>query len=174
MNRLFQSGLTVALVLAFLVLAFGASAAAAQSSSTTTTTAGTTASPVGMWRQIDDETGRARSIIEIYQHDDELRGRIVEILQPGDKAKRNSAGKVICTTCEGDRHNQPVEGMVILKGLKKDGEEWKGGTIFDPSRGKQYNAKMELVSPDRLEVRGYIGFSFVGRTQTWHRAKERK
>jgi uncharacterized protein (DUF2147 family) len=152
MKRFFQSGL-----LAAFLLAFGASAVLAQSS------------PIGQWRTIDDETGEARSIVEIYEEGDELRGRVVEILRASDDAQRNGDGQVICSKCEGVKNNQPIEGMIILKGLEKDGDEWDGGTILDPSKGKTYKAKIELDGSDRLDVRGYVGFSLFGRTQTWQR-----
>jgi uncharacterized protein (DUF2147 family) len=161
MNRLLRSGLIAALV-----FAFGASAALAQSSEAP--------SVVGTWRTIDDKTGNPRSIVKIYKENGALHGRVVEILQVGDDAERNSAGKVICTECEGNKKGQPIEGMVILEGLEKNGDEWSGGTILDPSNGKQYKAKMELDGDDRLDVRGYIGVSLFGRTQTWQRVTQRK
>ena len=154
MKRLFQSGLLVAL---FLVL--GASGALAQPA----------ASPIGQWRTIDDESGEARSIVEIYEKDGALHGRVVEILRASDEARRNSDGQIICTACEGKRKNQSVEGMTILWGLEKDGEEWTGGHIIDPENGNTYSAKMELDGENRLQVRGYRGVSLFGRTQTWQR-----
>ena len=153
MKRLLKPGLWI-----LLFFAFGASATLAQE-----------ASPVGRWRTIDDDTGEPRSIVEIYEENGKLYGRVVEILQVSDKAKRNSEGQVICTACEGEKHNQPIEGMVVLEGLEKDGDAWKGGTILDPSNGKTYKAKISLDGEDRLDVRGYIGVSLFGRTQTWQR-----
>lgn len=155
MKRSLRSGLLVVLL-----LAFGASGAWAQSSS---------ASPIGQWRTIDDESGEARSIVEIYEQDGALHGKVIEILRVSDEARRNSDGQIICTACEGERKDQPVEGMVLLWGLEKDGDEWTGGTIIDPENGNTYNAKMELDGEDRLEVRGYRGISLFGRTQTWQR-----
>lgn len=153
MKRLLRSGLWAAFL-----LIIGASAAFAQQSS-----------PIGQWRTIDDKTGEPRSIVEIYQEDGTLRGRVVEVLQTSDDAQRNSEGQVICSACEGDRKNQPIEGMVILWGLEQDGSEWEGGTILDPANGKTYNAKLELDGENRLKVRGYLGISLFGRTQTWQR-----
>lgn len=153
MSRLLRSGLLVAFL-----LAFGASAALAQS-----------ASPIGQWRTIDDKTGEPRSIVEIYEEDGQLHGKVVEILQASDEAQRNGEGQIICTACDGKRADQPIEGMTILWGLEKDGDEWEDGKILDPSNGKTYSAKMELDGQDRLEVRGYMGVSLFGRTQTWQR-----
>lgn len=152
MKRLLQFTLPVV----FLIV-FSASAALAQGT------------PVGTWRTIDDNTGEPRSIVEIYEENGALSGRIVEILQVSDKAKRNSEGQVICTACEGARKDQPIKGMVILEGLEKDGDEWSGGIIIDPSSGKSYKAKMELESTNRLKVRGYIGVPLFGRSQIWQR-----
>lgn len=128
-------------------------------------------SPTGRWQTIDDKTGEPRSIVEIYEGDDgQLYGKVVEIVQASDDAKRNDEGQIICSACEGKKHNQPIEGMVILEGLEKDGDEWDGGTILDPENGKTYKAKISLDGEDKLNVRGYIGVALFGRTQTWHRA----
>ena len=129
-------------------------------------------SPVGYWRTIDDETGDARSIVQVYEQDGEIYGKIVKVLKVSDKAKRNEEGQVICTTCEGDRHNQPVEGMVFIKGLEKDGDTYKGGTIFNPEDGKTYKAKMKVNDDGDLDVRGYVGISLFGRSQTWEPAEK--
>lgn len=128
-------------------------------------------SPVGYWRTIDDETGDPRSIVEIYEQDDELHGKIVKVLKANEEAQRNAEGQIICTTCEGEQKDQPVEGLVIIKGLEKDGDEWDGGTIFNPEDGKTYKSKMSLNDDGTLDVRGYVGFSFIGRTQTWEPAE---
>jgi uncharacterized protein (DUF2147 family) len=124
------------------------------------------ASPVGRWRTIDDETNRERSIVEIVQVGDELRGKIVELLnrQPDEPEDP------VCEKCEGAQKNQKVIGMTFLWGLKADGGEWTGGAILDPKNGKIYNAKLSLADGGRkLQVRGYIGTPLFGRTQTWLR-----
>ena len=72
--------------------------------------------------------------------------------------------------CDGDRKGKPVNGMTILWGLKKDGDSWANGKILDPHNGKVYSAKMKLVEGGRkLEVRGFLGVSLLGRTQVWER-----
>lgn len=125
-------------------------------------------SPVGMWRTIDDETGEPRSIVEIYEQEGELFGKIVEIL-PEDRSP-------ICEVCEGEYEGQNLIGVVIVKGMEKDGDEWEDGTITDPKNGKTYNAKMSLSDPNTLEVRGFIKVplmgSAIGRTQTWYRVAD--
>jgi uncharacterized protein (DUF2147 family) len=121
-------------------------------------------SPVGTWTTIDDETGQPKSIIEISEQDGELTGKVVEVLQS------DQGPNPVCRECEGERHDQPVVGMTILWGLRKDGDEWSGGQILDPHNGKTYKCKMHLVEGgSQLEVRGFIGFSLLGRTQTWLR-----
>lgn len=158
MKKLFCSTTTVFLLLLFAL----APAAQAQD-----------ASPVGTWRTIDDETNEPKSIVEIYEGEDgKLYGRVVEILQAGPEAERNAAGEIICTACDGDKEDQPVVGMVIIEEMEADGDEWEDGTILDPSNGKVYKAKMSLDGADRLDVRGYVGFSFIGRTQTWERVAD--
>lgn len=120
-------------------------------------------SPVGVWKTIDDETGEAKSHVEIYENSKgRLEGKVIKILTPG----REDA---VCDQCDGDLKNQPINGMQILRGLEKKGSEWKNGYILDPNNGKEYKAKISLKDANTLDVRGYIGISLIGRTQTWHR-----
>ena len=121
--------------------------------------------PVGKWKTIDDVTNKEKSIIEIYDDGGKLYGRILELLQPEDKGK-------VCDKCTGADKNKPTVGLVILKGLQKDGTEYSGGTILDPKNGKIYKCKMELQDGGKkLRVRGFIGFSLLGRNQFWHRVQ---
>ncbi|MDB4714632.1 DUF2147 domain-containing protein [Flavobacteriaceae bacterium] len=118
----------------------------------------------GKWVSVDDETGLEKSIISLYVENEKLYGRIETLLLPEDKGK-------LCVNCKGSELNMPIEGLVILKGLTKDGEEWTGGTILDPANGKEYSCTLSLNGPSKLNVRGFIGFSFLGRTQKWKRFK---
>ena len=121
---------------------------------------------IGKWKTIDDETGKAKSIVEIYKaKDGKIYGKIHKILTSGEENKK-------CTLCTGSLKDKPMLGMVILKGLSKDGEEWSGGTIFDPNKGKEYKCYITLENQDKLKVRGYIGIAAIGRTQYWHRIAE--
>ncbi len=122
-------------------------------------------SVLGKWKTIDDVTGKAKSIVEIYEQDGKVFGKIVKILTPG----RENA---VCDQCEGDKKDKPILGMVILTGLEQDGDEWEDGEILDPNNGKTYSCYITLEEPDKLKVRGYIGFSLIGRTQYWYRVKE--
>lgn len=119
---------------------------------------------LGKWKTIDDETGEAKSIVSIYEKGGKLYGKIDEILN----SDRRDA---VCDKCSGDLKNKPILGMVILKDLKKDGSSYSGGTILDPQKGKSYKCTISLENPDLLKVRGYIGFSLIGRSQYWHRVK---
>ncbi|MBU8974896.1 MULTISPECIES: DUF2147 domain-containing protein [unclassified Lysobacter] len=122
-------------------------------------------SPVGQWTTIDDKTQKPKSVVEIYEaKDGSLAGRVTEILQS------DRGPNPLCDKCSGDRKNKPVKGMVILWGIKQKGETWEGGQILDPASGKVYSVKVTPVEGGKkLEVRGFMGFSLLGRTQTWSR-----
>ena len=122
-------------------------------------------SPVGTWRSIDDKSKQERSIITITEENGELKGVVEKLFdQPGDDPAH------LCKECKGERKDKPILGMTILWGLKKDGDTWAGGEIFDPKNGKTYRCKMTLSEDGKsLNVRGFIGISLIGRTQIWHR-----
>ena len=122
---------------------------------------------LGKWNTIDDETGRKKSVVEIYKEGDKLYGKIVELFRLPDEDP-----DPICDECDEDdpRYNQKVLGMVILEGLEWDDDEWDDGTIMDPKNGKVYSCKLWLKD-GKLQVRGYLGFSLIGRSQTWIRVK---
>ena len=119
-------------------------------------------SVVGTWKTIDDETGNEKSIVEIYQENGKIYAKILQLLEKGKEDK-------LCDMCKGDKKNKPVKGMVIIDGLKKDGDEWNDGKILDPKTGKIYKCYISLEEPNKLKVRGYIGFALIGRTQYWHK-----
>jgi uncharacterized protein (DUF2147 family) len=122
-------------------------------------------SPVGIWKTIDDETGEAKSYVKIYEtKDGKLQGEVAQILTPG---KENAT----CIKCTGDKKDKPVKGMMILWGLKKDGDEWSGGQVLDPEKGKQYKCYIKMKGTNQLELRGFIGISLIGRTQVWERVQ---
>ncbi len=126
-----------------------------------------TTTPVGLWKTIDDATGKARSHVRIEEINGELQGAVEKIFPfPGDDPEN------LCDKCKGERKNKPVVGMTILWGLKDEGGVWKGGEILDPDNGKTYRCKMTVSEDGReLDVRGYIGISLIGRTQTWLRVE---
>jgi uncharacterized protein (DUF2147 family) len=121
-------------------------------------------SVLGKWKTVDDETGEAKSIVEVYEKGGKIYGKVVEILRTEHK-------KDVCSKCEGADKNKPILGMVIISGLKKEDSEYNGGTVLDPQNGKKYKCYITLESPDKLKLRGYIGLSIMGRTQYWTRVR---
>lgn len=125
------------------------------------------ASPAGVWRTIDDKSKKERSVIRITESGGEFRGVVEKLFdEPGEDPAH------LCKDCKGERKDQPIIGMTILWGLKKQGDGWAGGEILDPKNGKIYRAKMTLSEDgNSLNVRGFIGVSLIGRTQTWNRER---
>ena len=123
-------------------------------------------SPVGLWKTIDDETKKEKSIVEVYEVDGKLHGKIQKIFRPVDEDQNPK-----CDKCKGDMKDQPIIGLEILKKLKKSTDKtWNDGDITDPNNGKTYSCKIELIEDGKkLKVRGFIGFSLLGRTQIWER-----
>lgn len=119
---------------------------------------------LGKWKTIDDETGSAKSIVEIYEQNNKVYGRVLQILEKGKENKT-------CENCKGDKKDKPIKGLVIIEGLSKDGDTWEDGTILDPKNGKEYKCHISLENTNKLKVRGYIGFSLLGRTQYWTRVE---
>ncbi len=136
-------------LLIFTILVFAASTAFAQNSI------------FGKWKSVDDETGEEKSIVEIFKKNGKAYGKIIKIL--GEEHQN-----VTCDKCDDDdpRKDKRVIGMEIIKALEWDDDEWDGGTILDPEDGKVYKCKM-WVKNGNLILRGYIGFSLIGRSQTW-------
>jgi len=127
-------------------------------------------SPVGKWKQVDDVSGKQKSVIEITDNGGELQGKVLQVmnLSPDEIAKGGL--HPTCKLCEGKLKDQPVEGMTIMYGVKKDDDIWDGGKIVDPKTGKVYKVKLTLTdSGQKLDVHGYIGFSLLGRSQVWER-----
>lgn len=120
---------------------------------------------LGKWKTIDDETGKSKSIVEIYEKSGKIYDKVIEIL---DTVHKND----FCTACSGEDANKPILGMIVIKGLTQDGKEYNSGKILDPKNGKLYQCSIALVGNDKLKVRGYIGISLLGRTQYWQRVKK--
>ena len=117
----------------------------------------------GKWKTIDDKTGQPKSIVKIYEQGGKYYGKIIKLFRkPGEDPDP------VCDKCPDDdpRYNKRIIGMVILKDLKKDGDEYSGGKILDPKEGKIYRCKV-WIEDGALRLRGYIAFFF--RTQTWQR-----
>ncbi len=120
-------------------------------------------SPVGVWKTFDEKTGKEKAVVRIYESNGRLFGKIVQSFKPGSQTR-------VCVPCTDERKDQPIIGLVIIRNMKQDGDEYDGGDILDPETGSIYRSKMHLEeNGTRLRVRGYIGFSLLGRSQTWER-----
>ena len=141
-----------------LVLACTAIASAAQS-----------ASPAGAWKTIDDATKKEKSVVRIVDSGGVYSGRIEKLLES------TMAPDAVCKECTDDRKDKPVVGLLIVRNMKQSADDksvFEGGDILDPANGKVYKAKMKLVDNGaKLEVRGFVGISLLGRTQTWIRSE---
>jgi len=120
--------------------------------------------PTGLWKTIDDETGKPRSLVRITVADGELTGSIERILDPG-------RADAVCEACEDELKDKPIVGMTIIRDMRFADDQFEGGTILDPNNGKFYNAIIWLNEDgQKLNVRGYIGLPLLGRSQVWLRA----
>ncbi len=116
----------------------------------------------GLWITEDDETGKKKSEVLIYKEGNKVYGKIINLILPEDKGK-------LCLNCKGENKNKPIKGLVILKDLILEDDTWEGGTILDPKSGKIYDCYISLEDDNTLKVRGFLGFSLLGRTQIWKR-----
>lgn len=119
----------------------------------------------GKWKTIDDETGEPKSIVEIFEKDGKVYGKIVKLFRKPDEDQ-----DPVCDECDKDdpRYNQKIIGMEIITNMTADGDEYAGGLILDPKVGKVYRCRVWLEG-EKLQVRGYWGPFF--RTQTWLKAQ---
>ena len=123
------------------------------------------ATPVGLWKTIDDETQQEKSLVRITDTGGVLSGKIEKLVDPTKQDSR-------CDKCTDARKDQKVLGMAIVDGVRKNPDEayWDGGTILDPNNGKVYKVRMTPKDGGKaLEVRGFIGPFY--RNQTWLRAE---
>jgi len=123
--------------------------------------------PVGLWKTIDDDTHKEKSLVRITESGGAVSGKIEKLLDPSDDAKD------VCDKCTDERKGQPIIGLTILRNLKQsenDKSLWEGGDVLDPGNGKVYRARLQ---PDKggkeLKLRGYIGPFY--RTQVWIRVE---
>lgn len=125
------------------------------------------ATPVGLWKTIDDDGKTEKSLVRVSEQGGVLVGSIDKLLDP------KTAADSKCDKCTDDRKDKPVLGLQIIRGVKAEGEGvWGGGEILDPNNGKTYKTRLKPVDGGKkLEVRGYIGAPLFGRTQTWVRVE---
>ncbi len=123
------------------------------------------ASPVGLWKNIDDKSGKPKALIRITESGGVYSGKIEKLFR--------AAGEVpnpVCDKCSGDLKDKQVIGLVMLNGIKRDGDAFGGGTILDPDNGELYKCKLSMADGGKtLKVRGYIGVPWIGRSQAWVR-----
>lgn len=120
---------------------------------------------LGDWQTVDDKTGEHFSIVRIFKATDGLYyGKITKMLVgPSD---------VVCTACEGDDHNKPLEGLIIIRGMHEENGELRGGKVLDPDNGKFYYGKI-YIQDGKLVLRGSLDKrGLLGRNQTWLRATD--
>lgn len=125
-------------------------------------------SPVGLWKTIDDKSGKVRSHVKIWDNGKGvLYGKILKLID------REDADTVTCDKCTDDRKGQKIQGLEILRGLKNDPDKprrWNQGTVLDPENGKVYKGYVEVTEDNKtLKLRGYVGVPLFGRSQFWHR-----
>ena len=120
-------------------------------------------SPAGLWRTFDDKTGKPAGLLRIYEQDGAFFARIQA--SPAETATGER-----CTACVDERRNQPMAGLVIMRGMRFSDGKYRGGDILDPRSGSVYHCQFHLeAGGTRLVIRGYIGISLFGRSQTWTR-----
>jgi uncharacterized protein (DUF2147 family) len=117
--------------------------------------------PIGIWITVDDETGKEKSHVEVYEKDQKLFGKIIKLLLKPQNT--------VCEVCDGERKNKPLVGMVIISNMKKSGNKWEGGKIYKADAGKEYNGFLKMAGPDKLIVTGKV--LFITKSQTWRRHK---
>ena len=126
------------------------------------------ATPVGLWKTIDDESKTEKSLVRIVNAGGVLSGKVEKITDPAKADEK-------CVKCEDERKDQPIVGMTIINDVHQDAEEpalWDGGRILDPAKGSTYKVRLKTIDGGKkLEVRGYIGSPILGRTQTWIRVE---
>lgn len=116
---------------------------------------------VGVWK-----TGDGNAMVRIYKNGEKFQGKIVWLKEPNDpetgkpKVDKNQSDEAL--------RNRPILGLVNIWGFNyKDKNIWEDGNIYDPKNGNTYSCTIKMLNPNTLEVRGYIGVSLIGRTDTW-------
>ena len=124
-------------------------------------------SPAGLWKTIDDETKKEKSLVRIKDVNGVFSGTVEKFLDPTTKIDE------VCDKCTDDRKDKPVLGMTIIRNIKASADDkgiWDGGDVLDPNNGKVYKARLKPVDGGKkLEMRGYIGPFY--RTQVWLRVE---
>jgi uncharacterized protein (DUF2147 family) len=125
--------------------------------------------PAGLWKTVDDNTKKEKSLVRIVEANGVYTGKVEKIIDP------DAPKDAVCKDCSDDRKDKPVLGMTIIRNVKANGDDkttFGGGDILDPNNGKVYRVRLKPIDGgSKLEVRGFIGISLLGRTQTWSRVE---
>lgn len=121
---------------------------------------------LGTW-----ETEEGKSHVEVYKKGNKYYGKIVYLRD--NKNEDGSSPKLDHKNPDPQEAQKPIVGKVIVKDLQWDAseEEWNEGSIYDPASGSTYSVFGRMESPDRLFIKGYIGFSLLGRSTIWKRVE---
>jgi uncharacterized protein (DUF2147 family) len=123
-------------------------------------------SPTGLWRTIDDATGKEKALVRISETSGVFSAKIEKLLAADAKPDAK------CDQCTDARKDQPVVGLTIMRNVKKNENIYDGGDILDANNGKVYRVRLTLAADNKkLDVRGYFGTPMLGRSQTWHRVE---
>ncbi len=120
-------------------------------------------SVLGVWKTIDDKTKDAKSHVKIYEKGGKVYGKVIKLLP--------AATTKVCIDCPGNKKGKSLIDLDILWDMVKAGNVYDDGEIVDPANGKVYSCKMYLKDKNTLIVRGYLGISLLGRSQTWYRVE---
>jgi uncharacterized protein (DUF2147 family) len=125
--------------------------------------------PAGLWKTVDDNTKKEKSLVRIVETNGVYSGKVEKIIDP------DAPKDAVCKECSDERKDKPIVGMTIIRNVKQSADDkgvFEGGDILDPNNGKVYRVKLKPIDGgSKLEVRGFIGISLLGRTQTWSRVE---
>ena len=120
---------------------------------------------IGKWNSRDENTGEVDSVIEVYEKNGKVFGKIIDIIDQKNKV-------ALCTLCTGSKKDKPVLGLHILYKLEHNGnQKWSGGYGLDPRKGNYFNVYIKLINPNKLKIRGYAGIPLFGKTVYWERVQ---
>ena len=106
--------------------------------------------------------------IEIYKKGDKYFGKLAWIKEPNDEKGKP---KTDVKNPNADLRSKPLLGLEILKDFVFEDGKWTDGTIYDPKTGKTYSCNLNIKNDGQLNIRGYVGISLIGRSESWKRAK---
>lgn len=123
----------------------------------------TDAQVTGLWKVTDEKDGIVKSIVEVFEADNKYNARVYKVLPTSKRTH--------CENCEGELKDKPLTGMTIIHDLIKTDNGGTDGKVLNPATGKIYSCYIELVGPDKLKLRGYLGLPTFGKTMYWYRMK---